>query len=77
MAPRLAEVSCPVRLIVGAAPHGGSMYATEVALLQGSLRAFALDSIAGAGHYLHEERPDVVVEAVARLEAALSTVLQK
>ena len=71
LGPHLAEVYCPVRLIVGAAPHGGSLYATEVAQLQGSLRAFALDSIPGAGHYLHEEQPDVVVAAVARLEAVL------
>ena len=73
LAPRLAEVSCPVRLVVGAAPHGGAVSATDVALLQGSLRAFALDLIPGAGHYLHEEQPAVVVEAVARLEGALST----
>jgi pimeloyl-ACP methyl ester carboxylesterase len=73
LAPHLAEVPCPVRLVVGAAPHGGSVKADDVALLQGSLRAFALDSIPGAGHYLQEERPDVVVEAVVRLEAALSS----
>ena len=59
-------------LVVGAAPHGGDMYPADVALLQRSLRTFALDSIPGAGHYLHEERPDVVVEAVVRLEAAMS-----
>ena len=69
--PHLAEVSCPVRLIVGGAPHIGDVYPAEVALLQESLRAFALVSIAGAGHYLHEERPDVVVEAVVRLETAM------
>jgi len=73
LAPHLAEVLCAVRLVVGAAPHGGNMYATEVAQLQGTLRAFALDSIPGAGHYLHEERPDVVVQAVVQLEAALIT----
>jgi pimeloyl-ACP methyl ester carboxylesterase len=70
--PHLAEVPCPVRLVVGAAPHGGKVSSAAVALLQGSLRSFALDSIPGAGHYLQEERPDVVVEAVVRLEAALS-----
>lgn len=74
LAPHLAEVPCPVRLIVGAAPHPASVNAADVALLQGSLRAFALDSIPGAGHYLHEERPDVVVEAVVRLEGALTAL---
>jgi pimeloyl-ACP methyl ester carboxylesterase len=73
LGPHLAEVSCPVRLVVGAAPHGGKVSAPDVALLQGSLHAFALDSIPGAGHYLHEEQPAVVVEAVARLEAAMSS----
>ncbi|HWC75217.1 MAG TPA: alpha/beta hydrolase [Gemmatimonadales bacterium] len=72
LAPHLAEVLCPVRLVVGGAPHAGSMGDADVTLLQRSLRALAIDSIAGAGHYLHEERPDVVVEAVARLEAAMS-----
>ena len=68
LAPHLGEVSCPVRLVVGAAQHGGNVKASDVELLQESLRSFALDSIAGAGHYLHEERPDAVVEAVGRLE---------
>ena len=72
LAPHLAEVLCPVRLVLGAAPHGGNVKATDVALLRASLRAFALDSIPGAGHYLQEERPDAVVEAVVRLEAALT-----
>ena len=75
LAPRLAEVSCPVRLVLGGAPHSGSVKEADVALLQRSLRAFAVDSISGAGHYLHEERPDMVVEAVARLQAAVTLSL--
>ncbi|HTI05586.1 MAG TPA: alpha/beta hydrolase [Gemmatimonadales bacterium] len=72
LAPHLAEVRCPVRLVVGGAPHGGSMGDADVVQLEQSLRTFALDSIAGAGQYLHEERPDVVVDAVVRLQAAVS-----
>lgn len=72
LAPHLADVPCPVRLVVGGAPHDGSMKDADVTLLQRNLRAFAIDSISGAGHYLHEERPDVVVDAVLRLQAALS-----
>lgn len=71
LAPHLAEVPCPVRLVVGGAPHGGSVKEADVALLQRTLHMFEIDSISGAGHYLHEERPDVVVEAVARLESAV------
>ena len=73
LTPHLAQVLCPVRLVFGAAPHSGKMNSADVALLQQSLSAFALDSIAGAGHYLHEERPDVVVEAVKRLEVDAKT----
>jgi len=72
LAPHLAEVRCPVRLVVGGAPHGGHVKDADVALLQQSLRAFAIDSIPGAGHYLHEERPDVVVDAVVRLVSGQS-----
>ncbi|HLZ45280.1 MAG TPA: alpha/beta fold hydrolase [Gemmatimonadales bacterium] len=71
LAPHLAEVRCPVRLVVGGAPHEGHMKEPDVALLRQSLRAFAIDSIAGAGHYLQEERPDVVVDAVVRLQATV------
>jgi pimeloyl-ACP methyl ester carboxylesterase len=72
LAPHLAEVLCPVQLVVGSAPHGGQVNEADIALLQQSLRSFAIDSIAGAGHYLHEERPDVVVDAVVRMQAAVS-----
>jgi len=72
LAPHLAEVLCPVRLVVGGAPHGGNVKDADIVLLQRSLRAFAIDSISGAGHYLHEEQPEVVVAAVVRLQAAVS-----
>lgn len=77
LAPHLAEVACRVQLVVGGAPHGGSVKDADVALLQQSLRTFGIDSIAGAGHYLHEERPDVVVDAVVRLQAALTGLAAK
>ena len=71
LAPHLGEVLCPVRLLVGGAPHGGSMKDADVELLKSSLPTFAVDTIAGAGHYLHEEQPDIVVSAVARLETMM------
>ena len=72
LAAHLTQVQCPVRLVVAGAPHGGHVKDADIALLQRSLRAFAIDSVAGAGHYLHEERPDVVVDAVVRLQATMS-----
>ncbi|HEY6224961.1 MAG TPA: alpha/beta hydrolase [Gemmatimonadales bacterium] len=64
LAPRLREISCPVRLMVGGAKHDGDVGTREVVLLQRALPNFVLDSVAGAGHFLQEERPDVVVDVI-------------
>ena len=65
--PHLSEIQCPVRLLVGAAPHEGGISAEEVAALAEGLRAFTVDSIPGVGHFIQEERPEVVQAAVARV----------
>ena len=67
LAPHLPEIRCPVRLLVGTAPHDGGVDPAEVSLLARALRSFVVDSEAGAGHYLQEERPAAVVAAVERL----------
>ena len=64
LAPRLAEITCPVRLLVGGAKHDGDVGTPELVLLQRTVPNFALDSVPGAGHFLQEERPDVVVDAI-------------
>jgi pimeloyl-ACP methyl ester carboxylesterase len=63
--PHLPEIRCPVRLLVGTAPHDGGIRAGEVTVLAEALPAFILDSIPGVGHFIQEERPEVVVAAVA------------
>lgn len=65
--PHLSEIRCPVRLLVGTAPHDGGIRAGEVTALAEALPAFTLDSIPGVGHFIQEERPEVVVAAVARM----------
>jgi pimeloyl-ACP methyl ester carboxylesterase len=70
--PRLREIRCPVRLIVGGAPHDGGTGLEEVDLLHRVLTSFAVDSVPGAGHWLQEERPQAVVESVRRLEATVA-----
>jgi pimeloyl-ACP methyl ester carboxylesterase len=65
--PHLPEVRCPVRLLIGAAPHDGGIKTDEVTALAEGLPAFVVDSIPGVGHFIHEEQPEVVVAAVARV----------
>ncbi len=67
LAPRLAQISCPVILVVGTARHDGDVDPREVGLLTHSLKSFEVDSEPGAGHYLQEERPAAVVAAALRL----------
>src|SRR5437870_4647952 len=54
--PHLAEITCPVVLLVGSAPHDGGPRPAELALLAGSLRVFTVDTVPGAGHFVYEER---------------------
>src|SRR5437016_8994048 len=67
LTPRLGDITCPVTLVVGTAPHDGDVSPQEVALMNHALVSFAVDSEPGAGHYLQEERPAAVVSAVERL----------
>jgi len=70
LAPHLAEIHCPVRLLVGTAQHQGGVRDEEVTLFQRTLRSFALDSAVGAGHFIQEEQPEAVVTAVRRLRVS-------
>jgi len=72
LSPHLAELRCPVRLIVGGARHDGDVGDQEVRLLEHAVRAFALDSVPGAGHFIYEEQPRAVLAAVTRLAASVT-----
>ena len=65
--PHLAEIRCPVVLLLGGVPHPGAPPAAEVSELQQGLRVFAIDSLPGVGHFAYEERPAAVVAAVDRV----------
>jgi pimeloyl-ACP methyl ester carboxylesterase len=73
LAPRLGELRCPVRLLLGGAPHDGGPGDEEQQLMRRSITEFTAEWVPGAGHYLQEERPDVVAAAV-RLAADASPV---
>jgi pimeloyl-ACP methyl ester carboxylesterase len=73
LAPHLPEIHCPVRLLLGGAPHDGGPSAKEVATLISSLPQLAVDTIPGVGHYVQEEQPDAVVRAVGEVASVTAT----
>jgi pimeloyl-ACP methyl ester carboxylesterase len=70
LAPRLAEVQCPVRLVLGGSPHTGGPSEAEIQLLRRSLGAFSMVRVPGSGHFLFEEAPEAVVNAVDEVARA-------
>jgi pimeloyl-ACP methyl ester carboxylesterase len=64
LAPSLGAVRCPVRLVVGTAPHEGGIPDRQLEVMQQGLASFTVDSVPGAGLHVYEERPDAIVEAV-------------
>jgi pimeloyl-ACP methyl ester carboxylesterase len=67
ISPHLAEIRCPVRLVIGTAPHEGGVEPKQVQLLRDRLPDFSIDSIPGAGQYLFEEQPSSVVAIIRRV----------
>jgi pimeloyl-ACP methyl ester carboxylesterase len=65
--PHLVAIRCPVLLLVGGAPHESGPLASDIAVLAAGLGTFAVDTVPGAGHFLYEERPEVVVAAVKQV----------
>jgi pimeloyl-ACP methyl ester carboxylesterase len=64
LAPRLAEVRCPVRLLLGAVPHQSGPNAAEVGRMQEALPTLVVERVPAAGHFVYEEAPGAVVAAV-------------
>ena len=66
----LDDIRVPVRLLVGGIDHPSGVKADERELLAEKLPDFALDTVAGSGQYVHEEQPQVVVDALGSLDQA-------
>jgi pimeloyl-ACP methyl ester carboxylesterase len=73
LAPHLREIACPVRLLLGGARHEGGPGPDQVRLLRSGVPRVSVETIAGAGHYLHEEQPEAVVQAVQALGLELAS----
>ncbi len=67
LADRLHECAVPVRLLVGTVEHPAGVTRDQRELLSARLPDFRSDSVPGSGQYIHEEQPEAVVAAVARL----------
>ena len=64
IADQVRQVRVPVHLLLGGAKHSAGPPTDEVRMLTVGLPAMTIDTVAGAGHHLAEERPDLVVEAL-------------
>lgn len=65
--PHLAQIQCPVTLLIGSARHDGGISAAEVMELRSRLHALTIDTVPAAGLFLQEERPEAVTAAVRRM----------
>jgi 4,5:9,10-diseco-3-hydroxy-5,9,17-trioxoandrosta-1(10),2-diene-4-oate hydrolase len=71
LAPHLAEIRAPVRLLVGSSVHEGGISPDQIELLAHALPNFAVDTVPGAGHFIQEERPERILASLSLLEQTL------
>jgi pimeloyl-ACP methyl ester carboxylesterase len=67
LADRLHQCSVPVLLLLGTVEHPAEVSDQERELLETRLRRFTTEAVRGAGQYIQEEQPTVVLAALARL----------
>ena len=67
LAPHLPEIQVPVLLLIGTARHQGTVKPDEIDRMRTLLPAFSMDTVSGVGHYIQEERPQAVFDALQRL----------
>ena len=65
--PRLTQVRCPVRLLVGGSPHPSAVPEEELGAMRASLARLELETVPACGHFIAEEAPAAVARAVETL----------
>jgi pimeloyl-ACP methyl ester carboxylesterase len=70
LAPRLARIRAPVRLLVGTGGEGGITRPEQIELLR-QIPSFEISRVARAGQYIQEEQPRAVVDAVLGMHSRL------
>jgi pimeloyl-ACP methyl ester carboxylesterase len=68
--PRLSQLRCPVRLVLGTAVRKGGVSEEEIHILEDRVPTFAIDRVPAAGHFVFEEQPQAVLAAVAAVSPA-------
>jgi pimeloyl-ACP methyl ester carboxylesterase len=63
--PVLQQITCPVVLVIGEAPHEGGPDATAREQM-GTIPRFTLAPLAGVGLYAFEEAPNLVADVIRR-----------
>ena len=67
LAERLDQCLAPVLLLVGTVAHPAEVPDEQRELLKTKLRSFDTETVRGAGQYIQEEQPAVVLAALTRL----------
>jgi len=67
LADRLHQCTAPVLLLVGTVEHSSEVTGEQRELLKAKLPTFNTESVAGAGQFIQEEQPTVVLTAVTQL----------
>jgi pimeloyl-ACP methyl ester carboxylesterase len=67
LADRLHQCTAPVLLLVGTVEHSSEVTGEQRELLKAKLPSFNTESVAGAGQFIQEEQPTVVLTAVTQL----------
>jgi pimeloyl-ACP methyl ester carboxylesterase len=74
--PHLSAIKLPIRVLLGGAEHSGGPKREEIDRLRVGAPKVVIDTIAGAGHYLHEERPDLVARAIGAMAELTASLAQ-
>ncbi len=72
MTPRLPEIRIPVIVLLGTAPHEAELTTEEIEVLRLGLANVEFREVPGAGHFIYEEQPRAVADAVFDLVAKLT-----
>jgi len=67
LADGLHRCTAPVLLLLGSVPHPAEVTDEQQSLLKTRIRAFRTELVPGAGQYIQEEQPAVVLAALTRL----------